>query len=59
MQYFKDRTESFEDYYSCNNNKQNCGLQHVYNCIKIIIYLYNNKKKKRFQSKIGDEIFVT
>jgi hypothetical protein len=41
MQYFKDRTESFDDYYPCNNNKQNCVLQHVYNWIKLFIYLYN------------------
>jgi transposase-like protein len=45
IKYFKDRTESIEDYYSCNN-KQNCGLQHVYNWIKMIIYLYNTKIKK-------------
>ena len=42
MQYFnKDRTESFDDYYPCNNNKQNCDLQHVYNWIKIFVYTYN------------------
>ena len=29
MQYFKDRTESFDDYYPCINN--NCDLVHVYN----------------------------
>ena len=40
MQYFKDRTESFDDYYPCNN-KQNCDLLHVYNWIKLFIYLYN------------------
>jgi hypothetical protein len=26
MQYFKDRTESFDDYYPFNSNKQNCDL---------------------------------
>ena len=27
MQYFKDRTESFDDYYPCvNNKKRNCNL---------------------------------
>ena len=44
MQYFKDRTESFDDdYYPCINNKKkrNCNLQHVYNWIKLFIYLYN------------------
>ena len=35
IQYFKDRTESFDDYYPCNNN---CDLQHVYNWI--VIYLF-------------------
>ena len=40
MQYFKDRTESFDDYYPCND-KQNCDLEHVYNWIKIFIYAYN------------------
>lgn len=45
MQYFKDRTESFDDYcYPCIINKKknkNCGLQHVYNWIRLFIYLYN------------------
>jgi putative transposase len=42
MQYFKDRTENFDDYYPCNNNKKrNCDLEHVYNWIKIFVYAYN------------------
>jgi hypothetical protein len=41
MQYFKDRTEYFDDYYPCNNNKQNCDLQHVNNWMKIFVYVYN------------------
>jgi putative transposase len=40
MQYFKDRTESFDDYYPCTKNN-NCDLDHVYNWIKLFIYLYN------------------
>ena len=40
MQYFKDRIESFDDYYPCNT-KQNCDLEHVYNWIKLFVYLYN------------------
>ena len=41
MQYFKDRTECFDDYYPCINNKNrnNCDLQHVYNWIKLFVYL--------------------
>ena len=43
MQYFKDRTESFDDYYSCVN--ENCDLEHVYNWIKLFVYFYNDKIK--------------
>ena len=41
MQYFKDRTECFDDYYPCINQRNNCDLQHVYNWIRLFIYLYN------------------
>jgi len=42
MQCFKDRTESFDDYYPCIiNQKRNCDLTHVYNWLKLFIYLYN------------------
>jgi putative transposase len=40
MQYFKDRIESFDDYYPCTKNN-NCDLSHVYNWLKLFIYLYN------------------
>ncbi len=40
MQYFKDRIESFDDYYPCTKNN-NCDLAHVYNWLKLYIYLYN------------------
>ena len=59
MQYFKDRTESFDDYYPCNNNKQNCDLQHVYNWIKLFVYLYNAKIRNTILFKIGGEIVLT
>src|SRR4026208_1097592 len=38
MQYFKDRTEYFDDYYPCTKNN-NCDLEHVYNWIRLFIYL--------------------
>ena len=61
MQYFKDRTECFDDYYPCitNNNKQNCDLQHVYNWIKLFIYLYNAKIRNTILFKIGGEIVLS
>ena len=43
--YFKDRNKSFDDYYHCNSNKQNCDLQHVYNWIKLFVYIYCKNQK--------------
>jgi putative transposase len=61
IQYFKDRTECFDDYYPCSNNKKrnNCNLQHVYNWIKLFIYLYNAKIKHTILLKIGGNIVLT
>jgi len=39
-QYFKDRTECFDDYYPCiKSRNRNCDLQHVYNWIKFFLFL--------------------
>ena len=57
MQYLKDRTESFDDYYPFNN--KNCDLEHVYNWIKLFIYLYNAKIRYTILFKIGGEIVLT
>ena len=48
IQYFKDRTESFDDYYPCNS-KRDCDNSHVYNWIELFvsisqIILYSNKE---------------
>ena len=47
MQYFKDRTEGFDDYYTCTTKNNNCDLEHVYNWIKLFIYLYNTTIRNR------------
>ncbi|HEX5185277.1 MAG TPA: hypothetical protein VFV86_00165, partial [Nitrososphaeraceae archaeon] len=39
-QYFKDRTESFDDYYPCRQMK--CNLFHVYNWIQFFVSMYND-----------------
>jgi len=39
-QYFKDRTESFDDYYPCMN-KDECNLFHVHNWIQFFVSIYN------------------
>ncbi len=61
MQYFKDRSECFDDYYPCINQKSrnNCDLSHVYNWIKLFVYLYNAKNRNELVFKIGGEIVLT
>ena len=39
-QYFKDRTEGFDDYYPCI--KDECNLFHVYNWIQFFVCMYND-----------------
>jgi putative transposase len=41
MQYIKDRTECFDDYFPCR--KKNCKLKHVQKWLNLFIYLYNKK----------------
>ena len=59
MQYFKDRTESFDDYYPCTKNSIKCDLQHVYNWIRLFVYLYNAKIRNTIIFKIGGEILLS
>ena len=51
-QYLKERIESFDDYYLFieQKNRMKCDLQHVYNRIKLFIYLYNTKLESNFYS---------
>ena len=46
MQYFKDRTECFDDYYPCWQ-KCECTLFHVYNWIQFFVSIYNNITSKK------------
>ncbi|MDN5845221.1 MAG: hypothetical protein L0H53_02995 [Candidatus Nitrosocosmicus sp.] len=41
MQYIKDRTESFDDYFPCR--LKNCKLKHVRNWLKLFV-TYHNKE---------------
>jgi putative transposase len=58
MQYFKDRTESFDDYYPCTTKKNNCDLQHVYNWIKLFIYLYNTTIRNKIPFLVNEGEFI-
>ncbi|HLN35654.1 MAG TPA: hypothetical protein VK250_10310 [Nitrososphaeraceae archaeon] len=59
MQYFKDRSECFDDYYPCTKNSIKCNLSHVCNWIKLFICLYNAKIRNNIVFKIGGEIVLT
>ena len=41
MQYIKDGTESFEDYFPCR--KENCNSKHVKNWLSLFVDSYNRK----------------
>lgn len=41
MQYIKDRTESFDDYFPCR--RKNCKLRHVWNWLNLFVE-YHNKE---------------
>ena len=53
-QYFKDRTESFDDYYPCVKNE--CNLFHVHNWIQFFVSMYNDmiSKKNYFINELND-----
>jgi len=40
MEYIKDRTEGFDDYYPCLR-RSDCNLSHVYQWIILFVYMYN------------------
>ena len=37
VQYFKDRVDSFDDYYPCNSKRRDCYNGHVYNWIELFV----------------------
>jgi putative transposase len=41
MQYIKDRTEGFDDYFPCKKNK--CKLKHVKQWLKLFVYEHNKE----------------
>ena len=47
-QYFKDRTESFDDYYPCV--KKRMYNSHVYNWIQFFVSMYNDTTLERIIS---------
>ena len=56
-QYFKDRIESFDDYYPCRQ-KGECNLFHVYNWIQFFVSMYNDTmtNKNEFVIQLQAEV---
>jgi putative transposase len=40
IQYFKDRTENFDDYYPCTKSRL-CNLSHVYKWLCLFVFMHN------------------
>ena len=58
-QYFKDRTESFDDYYPCVKNE--CNLFHVHNWIRFFVSMYNDKTFENYfinELNDTDNVFI-
>jgi putative transposase len=52
-QYFKDRTQLFDDYYPCIKNE--CNLFHVHNWIQFFVSMYNDTTfEKYFINELND-----
>ena len=58
-QYFKDRTESFDDYYPCMEDE--CNLFHVYNWIQFFVSMYNDttSNKNAFIIQLQEEVNIS
>jgi putative transposase len=52
MEYVKDRTENFDDYYPCIK-KEDCNLSHVYQWMVLFLFMHNTVTKSHIKfSKI-------
>jgi hypothetical protein len=62
MQYFKDGTECFDDYYPCTNNqkKKKLGSRTCIQLEKLFIYLYNTTIRNKIPFIKGEgEIYLS
>lgn len=44
IEYFKDRTECFDDYYPCIKHGGGCDISHVYSWMRLFVFMCNNRK---------------
>ena len=43
IEYFKDRTECFDDYYPCAR-RGGCNISHVYSWMRLFVFMCNNRR---------------
>ena len=51
MQYIKDKTESFDDYFPCR--KENCKLKHVLNWMNLFVSYHNKEMVFAYVNRIN------
>jgi putative transposase len=49
IEYLKDRTEVFDDYYPCMRTGFLCNLQHVYKWLILFVFMYNSITKSHIK----------
>jgi putative transposase len=54
MEYVKDRTENFDDYYPCRK-KLDCDLNHIYHWFTLFIFLHNKVVSWSINNLIGGD----
>jgi len=56
MEYVKDRTENFDDYYPCiKKEEEDCNLSHVYQWMVLFLFMHNTVTKSNIKfSKINE-----
>jgi putative transposase len=61
IQFFKDRTESFDDYYPCSSSskRKDCDNGHVYNWIELFVSMYNNTRIAKNNSIVTKEEIIS
>lgn len=52
IQYVKDRTEGFDDYFPCRRDND-CKLKHVMNWLNLFVDMHNRKIQERVLSEQG------
>jgi putative transposase len=57
MEYVKDRTKNFDDYYPCIKKEEDCNLSYVYQWMVLFLFMHNTVTKSHIKfSKINELI---